>query len=229
MAITVVGVCEGSATNGNDPTVTLPVGTAAGDLVVAFGGHPRFSAGIAGVSTSGYTEGTAWGSGSTPDRIANYAYKFMVGTPDTDFVGRGSANAADGVSYVGVVLRGADPTTPLDIAVVTSNGASSGAPNSPSVDTVTNGAVVITCGLSRANDTTVTAPTGYGNQVDRNSNDDSDITAMLATKEVVTAGTEDPGVWDVASDGHCSCTIVIRPAAAGGVVLPKLALLGVGI
>lgn len=231
-APTLVGTVTAGALDGGNPVGTLPVSIAAGDLVFMFGGHARFANG-ASILTAGYTNGTKFGSSTAPGRAANYGYKLMGGTPDASVTCEGSGDAQDAVSYVGHVYSGVDQVTPLDATPATTNGGTSGVPNSPAITTVTADAIVLSYGLSRQLDVAVTAPAGYGNLAQQTGDDTTDITAMGADITVASPGSEDPGAWSgIAVNGHCSMTAAIRPAAASGYVPPPantLMMMGVGI
>lgn len=210
MAITLVGTAEASAINGGDATITLP-SMLENDVVYIGGGFGR-EASNAGVSSAGWTELVDFNNG--------FGYRFAVSrkvmgaSPDASAVCLGSTNASDACAYVAIVLRGVDTTTPEDATTTTATG-TSGAPNSPSITTVTDLAWVLSFGGSLTVDAAVTAPTGYSNQVDVASNDDRDSTVGGATKEVTPAGAENPAAWTAwTSSLWCAASVAVRPGAA---------------
>ena len=225
MAIGFRDVASNSGINGGDVTVTLPGTVQAGDFVLAFGGHARFAAVQPGISSSGWTNGTPFGSATAPGRVVNWGYKFMGGTPDTDFVGIGSGDAQDAVSYIALIFTGVDTSNPLDVAAVTSNGGTSGTPNSPSATPASNGAWAISFGASRQLDAASTPPAGYSNTINvdyahATADDTTDFTVMGAYKDLggASAGVpEDPAAWSgITVNGHCAMTVILRPSAGGG-------------
>lgn len=211
MAITRRGVCENSAANGANVVVTLPGGMAQDDVVVAFGGHGTNSATAATVT--GYTTLVQGETGNLSGTDFVAAWKRMSSTPDSTFTGIGGGNASDAVAYVGIVYIGVDTTTAID-ATTTEAITASGSPNSPSITTATDGAVVISGGAANISDTTVTAPSGYGNRVDRNQADTSNVTVGLADIDKPTAGAEDPPAWTGwTSSSTWAATIALRPGS----------------
>jgi hypothetical protein len=211
MAISLVGTVTGGAANGADVTLTLPGGIAENDLVCVFGGSYQGFA-SAGVSTSGYTENTDY-LGATME--LSFSYKKMGASPDASVTGIGSGNSNLASAYVAMVFRGVDTSTPIDATTVTTEGSGS-SPNSASITTVTNGAAVISAVISDNQDTSVTAPTGYGNTANGNASDLLSTTVAAAWKAVSSAGAENPEPWTTWSNREWSAlTVALRPAASG--------------
>jgi hypothetical protein len=212
MAISIVEVLEGQTTNGS---VTLNfTGIQQNDVVYVF---TTFSS-VVGLLTSGYTNIYLSDSGNTQ---AECYRKVMGGTPDASVQTNSSGGSGlVGFAVVAVVLRGVDTSTPED-ANETFAGLSAGnQPDSPSITTVTDGALVISAIHARVLDASVTAPSGYTNQVDIASDGSFvDHTTAIASALVASAGAENPGAWSnwttTFSDGTAA-TLAIRPAAAGG-------------
>lgn len=213
MAISLVGVAEGANIDGADVTISLPAGLQQNDLVCVFGGFNR-PAQNAGVSTSGYTEDTQV---SNTSNTTAFSYKKMGASPDTSVTCLNSGNTQDAAAYVVMAFRGVDTTTPIDAATVTTSGNLS-QPNSASITTVTDGAAVISFVIGNVNDTTVTAPTGYGDQVDVTQSDTKSATTGGAWKAISSHGAENPAGWTnfttttIVWDAY---TVALRPAAAG--------------
>jgi hypothetical protein len=231
MAITLVssGALEGAALDGGDVTLTFPGGVAEGDVVYVWGGHDRGAGETtrdAAINTSGYT--TIY-----EDATDFHQYTFIVArkvmgpTPDSDVVCEGGGDASEGVAYCAYILRGVDTGTPEDATrTVAADGSTN--PNPPAITTVTNGAWVLTLVGSSVSDASVTAPSGYGNQVDVNADDTRNSTVAGATLEKATAGAEDPGTWTNWGNSRWQAvTVAVRPAtgASGGKPWPHYELL----
>jgi hypothetical protein len=210
MAITLVGTAEASNINGNDATLTLPSGMAQNDVVVVVGGHGH-SGNAAGVTTSGYTELLDTGGGQCKLSVS---WKRMGASPDTTALCQGSGDSDDATCYVALVFRGVSTTSAIDASLTSTTG--TGSPNSPSITTVTNGAIVISCFVQAVDDYTVLAPTGYSVQKDVARNDTSPITAGAAYKAIMPAGAENPGPWTASSsDNYVAATMALTPETPG--------------
>lgn len=226
MAISFVGSAEGSATNGNDVTLTLPGGMQQDDLVIvayAIGDNDNLDFNMAMV-TAGYTEiadiaNTAVGQ----DVNLGVFYKKMGATPDTTAQVDGQGGADASVAAVAMVFRGVDPNTPFDVASTTANASGTMHPNPPSIDhlnpaglwTVIAGASAHLLNLGTTSDP-YTFPTGYTiDNVQRPGNDTSDVTVGMGYR-TNPADPEDPGVMthsgtDSASYAWCAVTMALRP------------------
>lgn len=149
--IFVVGTVAGSATNGDDVTLTLPT-CLENDLVVVAGNIPRQSDIDVTMTTSGYTEvADIAETGDSNDVNLGVFYKKMGASPDTTAVFNGGNDASDGVSAVAVVLRGVDTTTPMDVTATTATGVNSVDPNPPSIDySDTNALILVAMGTGHA-------------------------------------------------------------------------------
>lgn len=212
MAITLVGVAEN--TGSGSVVVTLPVGVAQNDFVVACVGSQEASDANVTESSGTYAEQADLYSNDTNDTNFAAYTKLQGATPDTTV-----SMDAGGGAHAGVmmVLRGIDLTTPIDAATTTASGIDSGQTNPPSITTVTNDAWVLACGASAISDATVNGPSGYTDRVDVNS---TSITVMMARLEKATAGAEDPPTYTLETEAVArswtACTIAIRPAAGAG-------------
>jgi hypothetical protein len=216
MAITRVGEAEASAINDGDPTLTLPT-MQENDVVVisACGGGSAPT-----MTTSGYTITNTGGSNAS----SIVAWKRMGASPDaTAVVNVTGAASLYASAAVATVFRGVDTTTAIDATITIADGGS-GSPDSPSITTVTDGAGVISAmGLFNTLDTSVTAPSGYGDQVDIAGDDSADATAGLAWLTKVSAGAENPAAWtNVTSGLWGAATIALRPAGAGAAGQPTI-------
>lgn len=207
----------------------LPVGTAEGDVAIALAMSSQASD-VDCTETGGtWTQlFDLYQDGSANDTNFAGFYKVMGASPDTTVTLKGRTSNG-GILGLVAVFRGVDTTTPLDAAVTTAGAADAGDPDAPSITTVTDGAWVIACGGCSDPDAVTNPPTDYTNLVDvqqtvRN--------CMLATREIASAGPEDPGAFaDItadADDSWCAATVALRPAGAGASVAPRMTLLGAG-
>ena len=136
MAITLIGTVQtGSATNGNDVTLTFDGSPAENDVVILVGGHGDNGAG-GNAGATGYTE-----VGKISDANFEFGvfYKVMGATPDTDVTGQGDGVVQTGTAYASYMLRGVDTSNVSDTAVTT-NTTPDAAFDSPSITTVTDAA-----------------------------------------------------------------------------------------
>ena len=234
MALVLVGVAENSAADGADVTVTHPGGVAAGDVVYfayAIGDNDNVNQNMA-MSTAGYTEladlQIKQNSSGADCNFGAYR-KIMGGTPDSTAVCTGLGGVDASVAAVEHVWTGADQTTPEDATTTTGTSISGSNPQSPAIVTATANAIVLTIAGATLSDTSVTAPTGYSNQVDRDQLDTTNVTIGMASKLVASPGTETPAAWTTWTSGaDCMATVAIRPAAAAGAIYRFLSLLGAG-
>lgn len=214
MAIGVVGTAENATNNGGDTTVTLPT-LSSGDVVVGAGG-------LGGAISTGYTTVHQGAGNNTSGTSRILAYKVMGGTPDTTFTGAGTGSASSATAYVSICYSGVDTGTVEDATATETAAGSGSAPNSPNIDTVTDNARVISFGTNAVNDTSVTAPSGYGNQVDAAQDETvDDITVGLADKTVSPAGSENPGAWTNWSTTSTwyAATMALRPSTGATAAL----------
>lgn len=225
MAISFVGSAENSAAEGGDVTLTLPVGTAANDLVIvagAIGDGDGVDFTMAMV-TSGYTSVADLHADDTSDCDLGVFYKFMGATPDTTAVFDGQGGTDSSEAAVCHVWRGVDLTTPLDVTTTTNTGISSSRADPPSIDWSTSGVVTIAVGAcSHRSGAAVsfTAPTNYENLVDIAADDTEDVLVGMASRSDP-SDPEDPGVFtpsfaDNTNHSWCAATLALRPAAVGG-------------
>ncbi|MFA5868068.1 MAG: hypothetical protein WC891_08985, partial [Actinomycetota bacterium] len=224
-AVQYVGGASGTGT-GATYSVSLTgltggVGSAAiaGDLVIVVTGWASAADGNPGVTTpTDYTEEYDLYKSDTRDVNVSVNWKIMGGTPDTSVTVSGFNNAANGGATVVHVWRGADQTTPMDVAPpvgVTAGNASS--PNSPAITPITAGTYVLTVGMGTGDATplTKTAPTGYGDAVSV-AGTGSTMSAIANIASMAwSSGAEDPAAWTggetSTSDSWAAGTLAIRP------------------
>lgn len=224
MALTLRGVAENSALNGGDVVVTLPGGTAENDIVIFAYSIGQNSDIAMSVSTAGYTQIADLYADDSNDSNLGVFWKRMGASPDTTVTGVGDGTASSAVAGVCQVWTGVDTVTALDATTTTATGINDAVPDSPSITTVTANAVVISigCGSVVPGDTSVTAPSGYSNQVDIKSDDTRSTTLGMASKLVASPGAEDPAAWTTwsvsgsSADSMCAATVALRPAADAG-------------
>lgn len=212
--ISLVGTASNTGLNGSDIIVTLPPGTAIGDVVFAaycVGGVNN--AGQAAL-TAGYTELADLGGNDDDDVGIGVYRKVIASGPDTQiqFEGRGNANSS--VAGVVMVLRGVDTTTPQDATTTTASGANSGAADPPAITTATDGAWVIAAGAG-AHDAITAGPSGYDDFIGAAEGDTERCAVGLARFLKETAGSENPGAFTIttsATRSWAAATAAARPA-----------------
>jgi hypothetical protein len=210
-AVTLVtsGAIKNSTTNGGNITLTFPAGIAQGDVVILYGGHPFRSGAAIGPSTAGYTQ-IVLNNAAAPG--FGVWYKVMGSTPDTTVVGQGTGNALDATAYAAFILRGANTSSLFDQTTTTAGPTTSTNPDAPAITTQTNGAWVLDLAGSQVVDTSPGSVTGYSNANTASGNDSNDISIAGATKEVATAGTENPAAWSAWSSGAWfAVTVALKP------------------
>lgn len=130
---------------------------AAGDLVIiAYGVGSTADRSLA-IRNTGATDYTLIGSeqyiNGTFDTNFRVAYRFMPGTPETQFVltetvSGGTGNIADAGRYSVLVFRNIDTSTPLDVAAVLSSSTTTRIVNPPSITPSTAGAYIAVVGCA---------------------------------------------------------------------------------
>lgn len=214
MAITLIGTPQaGTDAAGGDVTLTFDVAPQEGDVVYLCGGHGGDGT-VAGPITSGYTQ-IFFHNTFHSNRDFGVWRKRMGATPDTTVQCEGGGDAADAVGYSAVVLRGVDATTPEDAAVTSAVDVTVN-PDPPAITTVTDGAWVIPMTGNGRGFLASAAPSGYANLATAGSGATNAFSEAMATKEVATAGSEDPGVFtqDTSVRGWVVATVAVRPASA---------------
>lgn len=214
MSITIVDVpFGGTQNNGNTNTLTFPAGMQQDDILVIFGGFSSRDIGTPGpVDPTGWTQQALHDPGTTTTDTDFGCWTFIqpsVPITSEDFSGSGHAQEASG--YVGVCLRGADPADIVNVISAITAGT-----DPPAVTTTVDGALVIISAID-VSFTSYTAPTGYSNSITVDGVDTNRIHTFLATKEIITAGAEDPGDTSADETLAANCiTIAINPVGGGG-------------
>jgi hypothetical protein len=213
MAISFIEAKSGSANNGGNVTVNF-TSAQSGDFVLVVGGF-QDAGSNAGVSTAGYTELVELGLVNS----TIISYKFI--TSDTGLTGLGTTQGSDGAAYVALVFRGVDTSNPIDNSFSSATG--TGEPNSPSLTTLTDGAVVVSGFVLNESRTIAgsVGPSGYatvdGNYL-VNTSDTNNVTVGATWKTISPAGAENPGAWNlsgVPSADVRGITVALRPADEG--------------
>lgn len=191
----------------------------AGDLViitVVVGSQARNPA----CAISGYTAlGLLNSAAATQDTSLDVSRKFMTATPDTSFTLPSTGNIADAQRYTVQVFRNVNPTTPLDVAVVSATGSATGRPNPGSITPVTAGAYVLICGGGGAGTgANYTAPANYATNFLTGFTADTNDAMVGSGYRAWTSGAEDPAAYTGgttnATDSWAAYTIALRPAPA---------------
>ena len=224
MAITFIGSGTGSAVSGGDPTVILPGGVAAGDLIIlayAIGDNDDVDFDMSVVSPSGYAELADLFSNDDNEANLGVYWKIAgVGEANPVLDGLGGTDAA--VAAACLVFRGTHATTPIDTEpIATATGLDTAHPDPPSHDhgnpsgvwTVIVGA----CGRIGGSGA-FTNPTGYTtNAVSIGSDDTIDVCLGMGYN-TAPADPENPGVMthslaDNVAYAWAAATLALRPAA----------------
>lgn len=213
--ITIVGTAQaGSNNSGNDVTITFNGSPQEGDFVLLVGGNGQSDANEPfGPVTAGYTTITTKRAAADQGSLGAW-YKFLTSTPDTTVVGEGGGDATDGVAYACIVLRGVDPINPLDALTTETGPTETDAQINAAITTATNGAwVIVAASNGLSDDVPNGGPDFYRNLAAATAVDTNRYAAALATREIVTAGLEEPTEWNSWTIGwFMGITIAIRPA-----------------
>ncbi len=201
--------------NATNQDVTLPGSPITDDIVIYACANDALIS--PGVQTSGYTDIHTDHALISPGFESGY--KKMGGTPDTVITFNQNDTAADATAGVLQVWRGQDTTTPEDTAPTTDLGGS-GPPDCPSITTVTDAALVFAIGFLDDFDvaSAVVAPSGYTDLLAMDvTTFVGNATVMISSKEVATAGAENPGAYSGSGvdDAWVSATFALRPATGG--------------
>lgn len=220
MSISIIGTPQaGSAINGGNVTLTFSTTPSQNDMALVIVGTTAQDEVAPGVSTSGYTTlATHTGSGGGKPGIA-VLYKVMGASPDSNVVCTGDGHFGTGTCAVAYILREIDTSTPSDQTPTTAGESSGANPDPAAITTQTDEAWVFACACSTVYDTSPGTISGYSNHYSAAADDTRDTSICVGTKEVATAGSEDPDAFSSWSSGFWyTITVAIRPAgAAGGV------------
>lgn len=195
------------STNSATRTVTLPVGVAAGDLVIAL---------IAGDGTTTFTWPSPWveikdeaGSGF----VFTAAYLIASGGETSVAV---TASAVERSNHIALRITGWHGTTPPEIAAAATG--SSTTPNPPSLTPSWGAADTLWIAIAAADDSAtpfpITAwPANYTTNQIANATATSAADVALATRGL-NAAAEDPGTFTMTgTETWNAYTIAVRPAA----------------
>lgn len=213
MTITVVGSASTVAASGDNADLTLPVGTAADDVVfIVVASDGAATGGNNKPNTSDYVQ-LFYDTSSSPS--AYFGYKIMGNTPDT-VVNFSATTATSGSTASVIVFRGVDVNDPIAVAMDTASG-TSGAPNPPSLVLTAGQMSVILGATEDAVVASVTAPTGWSDLEWRHDGTTNACqTTMLACQLIATDGTYDPAAFTTgqSNDWHAG-HVALRAAATG--------------
>ena len=206
MAITFVNSSIANAAGGAALSIAAPASILQDDVLYAF--VTKQATGAWTITSSGWTQLVDQDSTGGGFSVNHEVWRKVMGaSPDTSIDFSNTAAAKSGLL---IALRGVDTTTPEDATSTIAFSFSSN-PDSPSITTVTNGAWVLSGAGNGQNDASITSPTGYSNQVASPRNNS---TTVVATKEVTTAGAEDPSAWTTWTNtgAWVAVSIAVRPA-----------------
>jgi len=216
MAITLRGSAPVSsfANNGGNVTINLSgLSLVEGDLVIACVSAPRVDGVTPAMVSSGWTELVTPFVGSTTERPSmGVWYKVMGAIPDSSVEMSGDGAATTDTTGIAIALQGVDGSVSDQTPVITSE-TSSATPDPDQITTQTNGAWVITFAHKSGDTASPTGtPSGYSNTLDQAGSDTYDHNQTIATKEIASAGDENPTSWTYAASSYWrAITIAIKP------------------
>ena len=224
MAIEFVGSTTGTGTGATYAvsltSLTGGVGSAPieGDVVVVTTGWASTANGDPGVTTSGYAELVDLYANDTRDANMAVAWKRMGSTPDTSVTVSGSNSTASGGATVVMVWRGVNVTTPIDVTSTTATALNGSRANSPLITPITDGAVILACGLGTGDSTPTVAVTGPSNMTGfvqvAGTGSTQSARAGMAYFTGWTSGSFTPNAWtggeSTTSDSWAAATVVLR-------------------
>jgi hypothetical protein len=193
----------------------------AGDLVIGFcslaGLDPVTSI---SVTSSGYTSLGSDVALDTWDGALALAWRVMPGTPDTSITTNREGGSFTTVHTGVLVFRGANASTPMDVAVQISKGSDSCNPAPAAITPVTAGSLVACVMVGASSNTLGADKTGPSNmgvfaQFASSTNATSGTRTMMAV-EPWSSGAFTPGAvtggTTTANDSWVAFTLAIRPA-----------------
>lgn len=198
-------------------------------------------------STVDRTEAQLTPAGYTPAHADLYAndsndanllvsYKVMGPTPDASVAIPASNATTAGVGYEIKVLRGVDPTNPLDVTPTTATGTNTGVANAPAITPATTGAWIDAVGAAAvAAGAVFTNPAGMDTTTNHfrsatitTTTNDANIAGALYSGW--TSGSYDPAVFGGSTSTNtgswAAVTIAWRPLRAAGAATGEMALSG---
>lgn len=213
MAVTFLGLAEGSAVNGGSITLTFPASAqVAGAYVIVSYAVPQvgFAMGVTSSSTSDAYASIA----STTNTNLNFSvFRKFIAAGETQAICLGTARTSDGNTAVCHIYSGVSTSAPESVTPATATGAGA-TPDSPSITVGSANNIVISTVAQAATDTTVTAPTSFVNQVDINANDTLDTTTGMANIVLTSSGAFNPASWTnfTAGVAWAAASIAIAPS-----------------
>jgi len=174
------------------------------------------------IQNTGATNYTLVGSelyqnGTTYDSNLRVAYRFMPGTPETQFVLSGTGAVQDAGAYTVHVFRGVDSGTPLDVAAVTAGNTGTRVVNPGAITPSTAGAWLFIAGAA-AGGTGGNFTASYLTDFRATSSADNND-AMIGAGYYTgwTSGSYDPAAFggggtDDAADSWTAVTVALRPS-----------------
>jgi hypothetical protein len=202
-------------------SLTGGIGTAPieGDLVVAWLCLCDGSNRIPDITTSGYTKTAVLTGADIKGMFAIAGYKVMTSTPDTTVTVNQTTSSSAGSRVVLVqVWRNVDPTTPMDVAVVTASGTNTSLANPGSITPTTAGTKILVMGAAGFDDTVPgSISAGYLSDVVTVQRQQATFDAIALMGAVDwTSGAYDPAAFTVTPNtvdsGWAAVTMALRPA-----------------
>lgn len=213
MAISIVTSVVGTSAGGTTGVTLVLAGAQTNDVVVTWGGFAGGTATAPGVvSPSGYTSIYSRDAADTDFKVE---WKRMGATPDPSVLLAASGDAADAIGYGAYVLRGVDTSAnPFDINPVIQTSIATGVPDSPSVLTATNGAIVLALAVNDVNDNSPGVVANFAANIGGSTNDTDDLSVAGAASILSTAGSLNPDAWSTWTAGaYVALTTVLKPQA----------------
>lgn len=206
-----------SATNGGSPILILGESSmAVGDWVIVTYSIPN-STGMSSTSVTTSTGGVltqlAVRNSTTAVICRTGVYSWIVDTLSIDITCSGTGASSDGISAACMVFRDDAVNISLDTTATSTQGSGT-TPDSPSITVIASNDVVLSCVGSNVDDTSVTAPTSFINQIDSEANDSRDTTSAMAMITLASTAVFDPGSWtNFTSGGWVAHTVALRPGS----------------
>ena len=176
----------------------------------------------------GWTKPAALDTADSSARQRQVAIFYKIASGETGNWTFSQDGAADNMAAVVNAFTGVDQSTSIDVTPIAGHvvsGQNDDTPDPASITTVTNSAWVMTyCGMNgnSSSHTSVTVPTNYterGTEPDPYAASNQRQIAT-ATREITTAGAENPGVWTFSGgtanvQDYIVGVLAIRPASDG--------------
>ena len=209
-------------------TVNIPVDTEEDDVCYLFIMSNSVSDKVFSESSTTWTKlKDVYISGSTNDVNLGLFRKVMGAVPDASVTV--TTTGSQGLLAFLVVVEGADPEVPEDVAIIEASGAGASDPDCSSITPQTNETLIIAFAAATDLDPITNAPAGYSGLVDAQAF--TDMNLMISFKELAVAAAEDPAPYaDITSSAVQSwyaLTVAVRPAPVVAPNVPGFSLLGV--